>query len=53
MSQAVQAVELPENAEGDLDVVAPSDVRMRVDEARLRAVFCTLILTLARPRPAA
>jgi two-component system OmpR family sensor kinase len=48
MNQAVQAVELPENAEGDLDVVVPSDVRMRVDEARLRAVLCTLIVTLAR-----
>ena len=48
LNQAVQAVELPENVEMDLDVVAPADVRMRVDEARLRAAFCTLIVTLAR-----
>ena len=48
LNQAVQAVDLPENVEMDLDVVAPADVRMRVDEARLRAVFCTLIVTLAR-----
>lgn len=48
LNQAVQAVELPDNQEGDLDVVVPSDVRMRADEARLRAVFCTLIVTLAR-----
>ena len=48
LNQAVQAVELPENVESDLDVVAFGDIRMRVDEARLRAVFCTLILSLAR-----
>lgn len=51
LNQAVQAVELPEDVESDLDVVSFGDVRMRVDEARLRAVFCTLILTLARAHP--
>lgn len=48
LNQAVQAVELPDNFETDLDVVAPADVRMRVDEARLRAVFKTLVVTFAR-----
>jgi signal transduction histidine kinase len=48
LNQAVQAVEMPEGYTVDLDVVAPTDVRMRVDEARLRAAFCTLMLTLAR-----
>lgn len=48
LNQAVQAVELPEDVDVNLDVVAPADVRMRVDEARLRAAFCTLIVTLAR-----
>lgn len=48
LNQAVQAVELPDNFETDLDVVAPTDVRMRVDEARLRAVFKTLVVTFAR-----
>lgn len=53
LNQAVQAVELPDNFEADLDVVAPADVRMRVDEVRLRAVFCALILALARAQPGA
>jgi len=48
LNQAVQAVELPDNFETDLDVVAPTDIRMRVDEARLRAVFSTLVVTFAR-----
>ncbi len=48
LSQAVQAVKLPDNFETDLDVVAPADVRIRVDEARLRAVFSTLVVTFAR-----
>lgn len=48
LNQAVQAVELPDGVGADLDVLAPADVRARVDETRLRAVFCTLILTLAR-----
>lgn len=53
LNQSVQAVELPENVDMDLDVVAPADVRMRVDEARLRAVFTTLIVTLARAQSGA
>ncbi len=48
LNQAVQAVEMPEDVDVNLDVVAPVDVRMRIDEARLRGVFCTLIVTLAR-----
>ncbi len=48
LNQAVQAVTLPPEYEVDLDVVAPSDVRRRVDEPRLRAVFETLIFTLLR-----
>ncbi|MDP2320603.1 MAG: HAMP domain-containing sensor histidine kinase [Acidobacteriota bacterium] len=48
LNQAVQAVELPDHFEADLDVVAPADVRLRLDEARMRVVFCTLIATLAR-----
>jgi signal transduction histidine kinase len=48
LNQAVQAVEMPDNFETDLDVVAPVDVRMRLDEARLRAAFCALVVTLAR-----
>ncbi|MGE0863773.1 MAG: sensor histidine kinase [Vicinamibacterales bacterium] len=53
LNQAVQAVEPPDGAEIDLDVLAPVNVRMRVDEARLRAVFTTLIATLARALPGA
>lgn len=48
LHQAVQAVEMPENFETDLEVVAPVDVRMQLDEARLRTAFCTLVVTLAR-----
>ena len=48
LNQAVQAVTLPPGHEVELDVVAPADVRRRVDEPRLRAVFETLIFTLAR-----
>ncbi|MEY4636812.1 MAG: hypothetical protein RJA55_2610 [Acidobacteriota bacterium] len=48
LNQAVQAVELPGHFATDLDVVAPTDVRLRLDEARMRVVFCTLIATLAR-----
>lgn len=53
LNQAVQAVLLPENFQSELDVVAPVDVRMRLDEARLRAVFCALIVTLARAQSGA
>lgn len=48
LNQAVQAVTLPASHDIELDVVAPSDVRMRVDETRLREAFCTLIFVLAR-----
>ena len=48
LNQAVQAVTLPPGYEVELDVVAPADVRRRVDEPRLRAVFETLIVTLVR-----
>jgi len=51
LSQAVQAVDLPDNFDAALDVVAPADVRMRVDEARLRAAFSTLVVTFARAQP--
>jgi signal transduction histidine kinase len=53
LHQAVQAVVMPDNFEADLDVVAPVDVRMRLDEARLRAAFCALIVTLARAQAGA
>lgn len=48
LSQAVQAVALPASHDVELDVVAPVDVRMRLDEDRLRTAFCTLIYVLAR-----
>jgi signal transduction histidine kinase len=48
LNQAVQAVTLPASHDVELDVVAPVDVRVRVDEGKLRAVFETLIFTLAR-----
>jgi signal transduction histidine kinase len=48
LNQAVQAVTLPDSHDVELDVVAPVDVRMRLDEARLRVAFCTLIAVLAR-----
>jgi signal transduction histidine kinase len=53
LNQAVQAVELPASHDVELDVVAPADVRRRVDEARLRMVFCTLIAVLARAQTGA
>ena len=48
LNQAVQAAELPASHDVELDVVAPTDVRLRVDEARMREVFGTLIFVLAR-----
>lgn len=48
LNQAVQAVELPDSHDVELDVVAPVDVRWRVDEKRMRSVFETLISVLAR-----
>lgn len=53
MSQAVQAVVLPASHDVELDVVAPVDVRMRVDEARLRTAVGTLIYVLARAQTGA
>ncbi len=53
LNQAVQAVELPASHDVELDVVAPADVRRRVDEARLRTAFCTLIDVLARAQTGA
>ncbi len=53
LNQSVQAVELPASHDVELDVVAPVDVRRRVDEGRMRAVFCTLIDVLARAQTGA
>lgn len=53
MNQAVQAVVLPASHDVELDVVAPADVRMRVDETRLRNAVCTLIYVLARAQTGA
>jgi signal transduction histidine kinase len=53
LNQAVQAVELPDSHDVELDVVAPVDVRRRVDEARMRSVFETLISVLARAQTGA
>jgi signal transduction histidine kinase len=53
LNQAVQAVELPPSHDVELDVVAPVDVRRRMDEARMRMVFGTLIGVLARAQTAA
>lgn len=53
LNQAVQAVELPASHDVELDVVAPVDVRRRVDEARMRSVFETLISVLARAQTGA
>lgn len=53
MNQAVQAVVLPASHDVELDVVAPIDVRMRVDEARLRTAVGTLIYVLARAQTGA
>jgi signal transduction histidine kinase len=47
LSQAVQAVVLP-TTDVVLDVVAPADVKLRLDEARLRQVFESLITAVAR-----
>ena len=53
MNQAVQAVVLPASHDVELDVVAPIDVRMRVDEGRLRTAVGTLIYVLARAQTGA
>lgn len=53
LNQAVQAAELPDSHDVELDVVAPADVRRRVDEARMRQVFGTLIFVLARAQTGA
>jgi signal transduction histidine kinase len=53
LNQAVQAVELPDSHDVELDVVAPVDVRWRVDEGRMRTVFETLISVLARAQTGA
>ena len=53
LNQAVQAVELPDSHDVELDVVAPGPVRRRVDEARMRSVFETLISVLARAQTGA
>jgi signal transduction histidine kinase len=53
LNQAVQAAELPDSHDVDLDVVAPVDVRRRVDEGRMRSVFETLISVLARAQTGA
>ncbi len=53
LNQAVQAVALPASHDVELDVVAPVDVRMRLDEAKLRTAFCTLIYVLARAQSGA
>ena len=53
MNQAVQAVVLPASHDVELDVVAPVDVRMRVDEGRLRTAVGTLIYVLARAQTGA
>jgi len=53
LNQAVQAAELPDSHDVELDVVAPVDVRRRVDEARMRTVFGTLIFVLARAQTGA
>jgi signal transduction histidine kinase len=48
LNQAVQAAELPDIHDVELDVVAPADVRRRVDEGLMRSAFGTLIYVLAR-----
>lgn len=53
LTQAVQAVTLPAGADCALDVVAPVDVRLRGDEQRLKSVFETLIVALARTQATA
>lgn len=53
LQQAVQAVELPASHDVELDVIADTDVRRRVDEVRMRTAFCTLIDVLARAQTGA
>lgn len=53
LNQAVQAVDLPDSHDVELDVLAPSDVRRRMDEARMRTAFGTLIYVLARAQTGA
>lgn len=53
LTQAVQAATLPDDADIDLDVAAPTDVRLRADETRLRDVFATLIGAVARAQTGA
>ena len=53
LNQAVQAAALPASHDVELDVVAPVDVRKRVDEARLRTAIGTLIYVLARAQTGA
>jgi signal transduction histidine kinase len=53
LNQAVQAAKLPSDSDVELDVVAPVDFRMRVDEARLREALGTLISMLARAQTGA
>lgn len=53
LNQAVQAAELPDSHDVELDVVAPVDVRWRMDEARMRTVFETLISVLAKAQTGA
>jgi len=53
LNQAVQAAVLPASHDIELDVLAPVDVRMRVDEVRLRTALGTLIYVLARAQTGA
>jgi signal transduction histidine kinase len=53
LNQAVQAAALPDSHDVELDVVAPTDVRRRIDEARMRSAFGTLIYVLARAQTGA
>jgi signal transduction histidine kinase len=53
LNQAVQAAVLPASHDIELDVLAPNDVRMRVDEVRLRTALGTLVYVLARAQTGA
>lgn len=53
LNQAVQAAVLPASHDIELDVLAPVDVRTRVDEVRLRTALGTLIYVLARAQTGA
>lgn len=53
LNQAVQVAVLPASHDVELDVIAPVDVRMRVDEVRLRTALGTLIYVLARAQTGA